>query len=163
MDRSRSGKYVLLHRKLKEYPDKFFNPSIYPHLSIFVMLAFCVVSTRMLLNLQNHELTIYEIHRDSRTKKDSNLEWETTRQIKHVRPGKPATNTATKWAEAHDLEIAPSRQKPALFTATCGLSHLTQRRVFLELNLTQKSSRKCCSCGRTLRTIKSLPQWVCCV
>jgi hypothetical protein len=25
MDRSRSGKYVLLHRKLKEYPDKFFE------------------------------------------------------------------------------------------------------------------------------------------
>jgi hypothetical protein len=45
------------------------NPSVYPHLSIFVMLAFCVVNTRMLLNLQNHELTIYEIHRDSRTKK----------------------------------------------------------------------------------------------
>jgi hypothetical protein len=50
----------------------------------------------------------------------------------------------------HDLEVAPSRQKPALFTAPCGLSHLTQRRVFLELHLTQKSSRKCCSCGRTL-------------
>jgi hypothetical protein len=51
----------------------------------------------------------------------------------------------------HDLEVSPSRQKPALFTAPCGLSHLTKQRVFLELHLTQKSSRKGCSCGRTLR------------